>query len=341
MMRMNKITAVEENQEKKRLFLEITAQVCRLSGVKEKKESVTKKMKQYFENSAESNWRDKLITSTVVYAEFLSTTVRDILLVRDLVKERFLDNNKYDLKLHEVGESLSGYPKTWGDTRAARILIIIAALIRRFRGFESIETRRVIRFLDTTARNLAFNDFFLIRIDGQRIKIEENSPSYLKEIGCLTKDPLQEDCNTKNGYECRHKIYVPDVKKNGHGDKCLVANSPITKCKEEPRENCNIERFFGKKGIKKNLELLKKAVEEKKFSLKFRNKRKNKKWLACFKEWDFTKNEFAFRGQNCWRPFFDMIILLQCPADAAILSSDKDFDELGKAIGRDTIRVSF
>jgi hypothetical protein len=275
-----------------------------------------------------------------VYAEFLSITVKDILVVRDLVKEKFLDNNKFRMRLAEISESLSVHPKIRGK-RAQRIFAVTAALNRKFQGLKSIETRRVIRFLDKKARVLAFRDFFLIRIDGQRIKIEENNPCYLKEIGCLTKDPLQEDCNTKNGYECRHKIDVPDVKENGHGDKCLVTDAPITKCSENPGKYCRIEKFFNKSDIKKNLDLLKIAVEGKKFSSEFRKKSKNKKWLACFNEWDFTKGKFEFRRRSCWRPFFDMLMLLQCPDDAAILSNDPDFGELGKAIGKNNIWVSF
>ncbi len=333
--------AEEKNQGKERVFLETTAQFYRLSGVPEKEERVNKILKQYAENHSKSNRKCKLITSTLVYAEFLSIIVRDILLVRDLVKEKFLDDNKFYLSLHEIAGSLSGYHKTRGEQRAQRILTIIAALNLRFRGFKSIETRRVIRFLNKSARDMAFRDFFLIRIYGKRIKIEENSPCYLKEIGCLTRDPLQEDCNTKNGNECRHKINVPNANKNGYGDKCLVEGSPITKCREKPRENCDIEKFFSKSDIVKNLQLLKIAVNEDNFSSKFMNKPKNKKWLECFKEWDFTKNEFKFRGQSCWSRFFDMIMLLQCPDDAAILSNDPDFGELGKAIGRNDIWVSF
>lgn len=335
------MTTVEKSQGKECLFLETSAQICRLSGVPEKEESVIKILKQYFKNPPKSNRICNPITSTVVYAEFLSTIVRDILRVRDRIKEKFLDNNKFDIKLHEIVESLSGYSKIRGDSRSNRILTIISALIRRFRVFESIDTRRVLRFLDVTARNMAFIDFFLIRIDGQRIRIEKNSPYYIKEIGCLTKDPLQEDCKMKNGYECRHNINVPYVKSNGHGNKCLVADSPITKCRENPLQYCDIEKFFNKSDIKKNLELLKIVVNKNDFSSKFRNKPKNRKWLECFKKWDFTKNKFEFRGQNCWRPFFDMIILLQCPKDAAILSNDPDFGELGKAIGRGNIWVSF
>lgn len=334
------MTTLEKKQEKGRLFLETTSQVCRLSGVPEKEESVAKILKQYFENSAESNRESKLITSTVVYAEFLSITVKDILLVRDMVKEKFLDNNRFDLSLHEIYEKLSGYPKIQGN-RAKRIFAVTAALDKKFGTFKSIETRRVIRFLDKKARDLAFKEFFNIRIGRQRIKIEENSPCYLKEIGCLAQYPLQEDCNMKNGYECRHNIDVPYIKKNGHGYKCLVTGSPITKCGENPVKYCDIDKFFNKSDIKKKLELLKSSVNGLKFSVDFNNKPKNKKWLECFKEWDFTKNKFKFRGQSCWRPFFDMIILLQCPGDAVILSIDKDFDELGKAIDRDNIRVSF
>ncbi|UCH97786.1 MAG: hypothetical protein JSV88_13295, partial [Candidatus Aminicenantes bacterium] len=128
---------------------------------------------------------------------------------------------------------------------------------------------------------------------------------------------------------------------NGHGDKCLVTDSPITKCKEKPRKKCNIENFFKESDIVENLKKLKRKVAGEKISSEFLKKPKNKKWLECFKKWDFTKNEFEYRGQSCWRPFFDMIMLLQCPGDAVILSSDKDFDELGKAIDRDNIRVSF
>jgi len=334
------MTTVEKNQGKERLFLETTAQVCRLSGVPEEEERVNKILKKYSENYSESNRECKLITSTVVYAEFLSITVKDILLVRDMVKEKFLDNNMFVLRLHEIDKSLYKYPKIQGN-RVKRIFAVTGMLDLEFIGFETIETKSVIRFLDTTARELAFKDFFNIRIGQQRIKIEEKSPCYLKDIGCLTKDPLQEDCNMKNGYECRHNINVPHIKRNDHGAKCLVADSPITKCKEKTRKNCNIEKFLSKKGIKKNLELLKIAVEGKEFSLRFRNKRKNKNWLDGLKAWDFTKGRFVFSGQSCWSPFFDMIMLLQCPSDAVILSSDKDFDELGKAIGRNNIRVPF
>jgi hypothetical protein len=331
---------VEKIHGKERLFLETTAQVYRLSGVMESRERVDKILRQYFETHSESNPGCKLITSTVVYAEFLSITVKDILVVRDLVKEKFLDKNIFRISLDEIDDSLSLYPKIRGK-RAQRIFAVMAALNRKFRGFQSIETKRVIRFLDKKARKLAFKDFFEIRLGGEVIKIEENSPYYLKEIGCLTKDPLQEDCNTKNGYECRHKIDVPNGNKDGHGDKCLVYDSPITKCRENPGRYCDINEFFNKSDIKKNLELLKSSVNELKFSADFRKKSKNKKWLEGFNAWDFTKGKFVFRGRNCWSPFFDMIMLLQCPDDAAILSNDPDFWELGKAIGRDDIWIPF
>jgi len=335
------MTTGEKNQEKKRLFLETTSQISRLSGIPEKEERVNKIIKKYVENHSESNQECKLITSTVVYAEFLNTAVMDILLVRDLVKEKFLDKNRFYLSLHEIDESLGGYHKIKGK-RLQRIFAVTAMLNRKFGGFQSIETRRVIRFLDTRARDLAFKDFFEIRIGGQKIKIEEDSPCYLKEIGCLTKDPLQEGCGLKNNFECRHKIDVSYSIKNDHDDKCLVIGSPITKCREKPREYCDIEKFFNKSDVKKNLDLLKIVEKQGKISSKFRNKsNKNKKWLECFKKWDFTKNEFEFRGQNCWRYFFDMLILLQCPDDAAILSIDRDFEELGKAIGRPDILVTF
>ena len=339
-MNNNAMITGEKKQGKKRLFLETTAQICRLSGVPGVEERVNKILKQYVENHSKSNQECKLITSTVVYAQFLTTVVKDILLIRDLVKEEFLDKNRFDLSLHEIDKSLSVYPKIQGK-RAKRIFAVTGMLNMEFIGFESIETRRVIRFLDTTARNLAFKDFFEIRIGGKRIKIEEDSPCYLNEIGCLTRDPLQEECSMKNKGECRHKIDVPYFRNNDHDDKCLVIDSSITKCQGKPREYCDIEKFFRKKDVLKNLELLKIAVNENNFSSKFRNKTKNKKWLACFKEWDFTKNEFEFRGQNCWRYFFDILIVLQCPDDAAILSNDPDFGELGKAIGRNDIWVSF
>lgn len=331
---------VENIHGKERLFLETTAQVYRLSGVSESRERVDKILRQYFETHSENNPGCKLITSTVVYAEFLSITVKDILVVRDLVKEKFLDKNIFRINLDEIDDSLSVYPKIRGK-RAQRIFAVMAALNRKFRGFKSIETKRVIRFLDKKARKLAFKDFFEIRLGGKVIKIEDNSPCYLKEIGCLTKDPLQKDCNTKNGYKCRHKIDVPNGNKDGHGDKCLVTDSPITKCRENPGRYCDINEFFNKSDIKKNLELLKSSVKGLKFSADFRKKPKNRKWLKGFNAWDFTKGKFEFRGQNCWSPFFDMVMLLQCPDDAAILSNDPDFGELGKAIGRDDIWVPF
>ena len=330
----------EKKQGKKRLFLETTAQVCRLSGVPEVEERVNKILEQYFENQSEGNRECKLLTSTVVYAEFLSTVVMDILLVRDMVKEIFLDNKRFVLRLHEIDKSIYRYPKI-PKNRAKRIFAVTGMLDMEFIGSETIETRSVIRFLDTTARELAFKDFFNIRIGLQRIKIKDNSPSYLKEIGCLAQDPLQEDCNVKKGNECRHKINAPNDKKNGHGDKCLVTDAPITKCRENPGKYCKIEKFFNKSDIKKDLDLLKIAVEGNKFSSRFRKKPKNKKWLECFKKWDFYKGKFKFRKQSCWIPFFDMIMLLQCPDDAAILSNDPDFGELGKAIDRDDIWVPF
>lgn len=339
-MRKNKMLSIENNHEKRRLFLETTAQICRLSGVPQCEERVKKGIRQFFDNHSENNRENKLITSSVVYAEFLSTTVKDIVLVRDLVKEEFLDNNKFCIKLSEIHESLSEYPKIRGN-RAQRIFAVTAMLDRKFRDFNSIETKRIIRFLDNTARNLAFTDFFHIKIDRKTIKIKKDNHSYLKKIGCLKKNPLQKDCNAKNGNECRHKIDVINGKKNFHDDKCLVNKSKITKCQKKSSRYCYIERFFKKNDIKKNIALLKTAANGNSFSSKFRNKSKNKRWLECVEKWDFTKNEFEFRGRKCWSYFFDMLILLECPDDAAILSKDPDFGELGKAIGRNGIWVQF
>ena len=52
-------------------------------------------------------------------------------------------------------------------------------------------------------------------------------------------------------------------------------------------------------------------------------------------------NKFKHRGSKCYFYFFDMLTALQCPEDAYILSDDKDFDELGKVIGRPDLLLNF
>lgn len=334
------MTKGEIIQMKEGLFLETSAQICRLSGVRKSEERVAKILKDYFSNPSESNLGCQLITSTVVYTEFLSTRIKDILLIRDMVKEEYLDKDRFELRLHEIDESLTVYPKIRGN-RAQRAFAVTAALKKKFGGYKKIETKRLVLFLDTIARDIAFRDFFEIRIEGKKVKIEQDGPCYLKEIGCLTKDPLQEDCNVNNNYKCRYNLDFSNAHKNGHGDKCLVTDSPITQCQEDPKKYCFIEKFFNRRRVKENLELLKTAAGEGKFSSAFRNKSKNKKWLEYLQEVDFTKNDFAIRGQNCWRYFFDMLIFLQCLEYKGILSKDPDFGELGKAIGRNDIWVSF
>lgn len=328
------------NKEKKKLFLETTAQIGRLSGANEKRQRINKILIRTFKTD---DSRNKFITSEIVYCEFLNTVVKDILIIRNLIFNEFLQKKQFILNLSEIDEQIADSNDFDIRIRAQRLFKVTGAIKKRFPKSNEIETKRIITFLNSLARDLGVREFFDIRVNGRRAKIKTPSPNYLTEIYCLNGFPFQE-CFQLDG-NGKFLIEYYENLKNDNGDAIVISNKTVTtKCCKSPIEYCAFEEFFNKKEVSERLKkLIAESKKQKPFSSAFRKKEKNKKWIELIQNSnldDYLK-DFKYRGKECCHYFFDMIIALQCPDDAYILSNDKDFNELGKVIKRLDLVLNF
>ena len=336
-------------EEKKKLFLETTSQIARLLGLNKKRRKVHEIIGNVLNCDNDNN---KLFTSEIVYCEFLNTLVKDVLIIRNLIFNEFLQKKIFILNLSEIDDHIFDSKDYNIKFRSKRLFGVTSALKRRFPKSDTIETKRVINFLNSFARDLAIRDFFNIRIDEKnRVKINKNSPNYLNEISCLSELPFQEGFQMDNNGKYFLQNYQNLKDENGNNI-CISNETTTAKCDKNPIEDCGIEDFFKKEGISQKLKklideskkgLMDESKKQKPFSSKFRNKDKNKKWIELMQDsiLDDFITEFKYRGKECHRYFFDMLIALQCPEDARILSNDKDYDELGKVIGRSDLLLNF
>jgi len=316
----------EKFLEKKRILLDASAQFCRLLGDESSKERIITILDDFLKSSMNEK---KIITLSVVYAQFLDILVKDIIWLRDLVKEHFLGQMKFTLSLNELKEPAgkADTPGLMAEERKnlrRRLVLLCDALESKYPCGKPVETKRVLRFLDSYARDLMLRDFFRVRVNGETYKIEEIHP----EIDCTAEEPLQVECNLDEITPCLFGIFR-DFSEDGGHHRCLSKDASVTNCKSESGRCIKVIDY-----LNRNSDFKKLVAEIKHHKQPFRKEfmDEKKQWINAMKA--LTDDCSNFNGDKCIECFFDMLIALQCPDDAFILTRNEGFQELKKVMGK-------
>jgi hypothetical protein len=318
--------------DKNGAFLDVTAQICRLLGDEDSRQRMMTVLKKFLQAA---NGK-QLLTSSVVYAQFLNTLVKDIIRLRDLVKKHFLDRMEFklflkDLKVIVKETDFPGLTEAGKSSLGKRLELLCETIEAKYSCGKSLETKRLIRFLDSYARNLVFRDFLKVRIDSTPIDVKYVAP----DIDCTVQEPLQIDCSTKNGKHCVLGVYFD---RDGH-KKCLSGKARVINCDFGEIKCSVISKFVNgnKMASKKFVLLSDEAKKDMPFDPEFREA--NEEWIEFLSE--LTSDCSDLKGSECYDYFHDVLILILCPDNAFILSRKKYFEDLGRAIKRPDILVDF
>jgi hypothetical protein len=313
-------------------FLDVTAQICRLLGDGDSRQSMKTVLKKFLKAAKGK----QLLTSSVVYAQFLDTLVKDIIRLRDLLKKHFLDRMEFKLSLKNLKAIAkeADFPELTEAGKLSlrkRLQLLCETLEAKYSDGTSVETKRVLRFLDSYARNLVYRDFLKVRIDGKPIAVKYVDP----DIECTAQEPLQIYCNNKNDRRCVLGIYFD----RGIHSKCLSGKARVINCDLGEIKCPVISKFVkgNKRASKKFILLIDEAKKNMGFDPEFREA--NEEWIDFLG--DLTSNCSNLKGSECYDYFHDVLILLLCPDNAFILSRKKYFKDLGRAIKRPDILVDF
>jgi hypothetical protein len=319
--------------DKSSAFLDVTAQICRLLGDRDSKQRMMTVVEEFLQAGGK-----KLLTSSVVYAQFLDTLVKDIIRLRDLVKKHFLDRMEFQLTLKDLQAIVKeadfpGLTEAGKSSLRKRLQLLGETLEAKYSSGTSVETKRVLRFLDSYARNLVFRDFLKMRIDGKIIAVKYVDP----DIECTAQEPLQIDCNNKKDRNCVLGIYFD----RGIHSKCLSGKARVINCDLGEITCPVIGKFVNgnakKKATKKFILLSDEAKKDLPFDQDFRET--YEEWIEFLSE--LTSDCSNLTGSKCYEYFLDVLILILCPDNAFILSRKKSFEDLGRAINRPDILVDF
>jgi hypothetical protein len=316
------------------IFLETSAQIVRLSGTRS-----GDKVNKIISDEIDKN--SNFITSTIVFREFLNTLIKDILYVRDLVRDEFLAKNIFIINLAEITEKIS--ERRLNSSASKRIYLIIASLQRRFDSNSKVNVRKIIRFLNNNARNKVFYEFKQIANESEIIDCGDKRYKFLGQVKCLNDHPMQTECTLKNGKKC---LCLLDTNRNGSkpcGENgCLDLRKPTTKCFKRGKrvESCKINKLIEKE--ENTLKDIIYAVKNNKINRKYISKEKNNKLEKVFLEVCDNGRINASKVMKisvCAWYLTDIFIFLQCKKIDAIISKDKDFEELSSVTGKPINRV--
>ena len=318
----------------RRLILDATVQIARLSGWKGAAERVSNAIRRELEKDPELI----LCTTHVAYREFLCTLVADIVRLRDLVISELHLKGLLKVSCKEIEMVIEKEITPRPNLRGA--MLVFESVRQRFEGKEKVRTRDVIRFLDNEARDYRERRFFQVHLGNQVSSLPREGEDFINGVDCLSAFALRSRESRNSRCLCR-MMGDKTLCSDSSGDPCLDGTEqPIRCCSSDPEEQCRLEAFVEEGPIAALLARLHEHVELAKFSEGF--VASHEELLSQLAELRNRSlgGQIAFKGAECATHFTPLLMLLECGSNARLISFEPVFDELGAAIGQPDVRVN-
>jgi hypothetical protein len=321
-----------------RLVLDAFSHIARLSGVPELQQEVEQAVEQALQEDPGLH----LCSSQIVYREFLRHLVTPFLVVRDTLIER-LYNRKFLsatwLQIEEALADLKARPLAGGH----KALPMVLRTLRRRYPQEPVPIRQAFRFLDSTARDLAHRHFFRLQVKGEEVELARTSGGFLNAADCLSETALQSRETTGSRCLCQlssePKLCPRTWPSTTRTDRCFdAAESPLRCCSRNPDEVCRIEAFLSEEAVL--VTRLAEHAKTKGFSRRLQEK-SGPLLVACEAMCQSEGGDLAaYKNERCADQFSEVLILLECGAQARLVSYDETYDELAGALGWEAFRIA-
>ncbi len=320
-----------------RLVLDAYSQIARLSGVADLKQEVEQAVEQALQEDPDL----LLCSSQIVYREFLRHLVVPFLVVRDALIGRLYNRKVLSATWSEIEEALEDLkaPPVAGSLKT---LPMVLRTLRERYPKEPVPIRQAFRFLDSTARDLATRHFFRVQVKDDEIELARTGEEFLNAAHCLSNNALRSRETTKSECLCQlsgePKLCPRTWTSITRTDPCLdVSESPLRCCSRDPEEMCRLEAFLNEEATLVN------RLTEHARTQGFSRRLQEKSGQLLVTLASLCRSEgselSAFKNEGCAKHFSEILILLECGAQARLVSYDETYDELARVLGWETFRI--